>query len=142
MTDVRGSNTIVEDTRIGVHEVIGLIVNGFSVDDVVRGFPDLTRAQVYERLAYYEDHRAEIDSLVARQICSEPRGSSSAMGRRSSGYSVSDAVLLLRSPGRDSRTYFVGRCTVRRTAGDCSPVQRKESKPPGLAERRESLLGW
>jgi hypothetical protein len=38
-----------------------------SVDDVVRSFPDLTRAQVYECLAYYEDHRAEIDSLVARR---------------------------------------------------------------------------
>jgi uncharacterized protein (DUF433 family) len=71
MTDVRGGNTIVEGTRIGVHDVVGLIVNGSSIDDVVRSFPDLTRAQVYECLAYYEDHRAEIDSLVARQTCSE-----------------------------------------------------------------------
>ena len=47
----------VDRTRIGVHDVIGLIVNGSSVDDVVRSFPDLTRAQVYECLAYYEDHR-------------------------------------------------------------------------------------
>ena len=71
MTDGRGGNTIVQGTRIGVHDVVGLIVNGSSVDDVVRSFPDLTRAQVYECLAYYEDHRAEIDSLVARQTCSE-----------------------------------------------------------------------
>ena len=54
--------------RIGVHDVVGLIVNGASVDDVVRSFPDLTRAQVYECLAYYEDHRPEIDTLVARQM--------------------------------------------------------------------------
>ena len=79
MTDVRGVNTVVEDTRIGVHDVVGLIVNGSSVDDVVRSFPDLTRAQVYECLAYYEDHRAEIDSLVARQMSSELLGSSSTM---------------------------------------------------------------
>ena len=65
---VRGGNVRVEGTRIGVHDVIGLIVNGASVDDVVRSFPDLTRAQVYECLAYYEDHRAEIDTLVARQM--------------------------------------------------------------------------
>jgi uncharacterized protein (DUF433 family) len=71
LTDVRGSNTIVEDTRIGVHDVVGLIVNGSSIDDIVRSFPDLTLAQVYECLAYYEDHRAEIDSLVARQMSSE-----------------------------------------------------------------------
>jgi hypothetical protein len=44
MTDVRGDNTIVEGTRIGVHDVVGLIVNGSSIDDVVRSFPDLTRA--------------------------------------------------------------------------------------------------
>jgi uncharacterized protein (DUF433 family) len=71
MTGVRGGNAIVADTRIGVHDVIGLIVNGSNIDDVVRSFPDLTRAQVYECLAYYEDHRAEIDSLVARQMSSE-----------------------------------------------------------------------
>ena len=71
LPDVRGGNTIVDGTRIGVHNVVGLIVNGSSVDDVVRSFPDLTRAQVYECLAYYEDHRAEIDALIARQMSSE-----------------------------------------------------------------------
>ena len=65
---VRGGNAIVEGTRIGVHDVVGLIVNGDSVDDVIRSFPDLKRSQVYECLAYYEDHRGEIDALVARQM--------------------------------------------------------------------------
>ena len=68
---VRGGHTIVEATRIGVHDVVGLVVQGASVDDVVRSFPDLTRAQVYECLAYYEDHRAEIDVLIARQMSSD-----------------------------------------------------------------------
>jgi uncharacterized protein (DUF433 family) len=65
---VRGGRTIIEGTRIGVHDVVGLAVNGATVDDVVRSFPALTRAQIYECLAYYEDHRAEIDTLVARQM--------------------------------------------------------------------------
>jgi uncharacterized protein (DUF433 family) len=65
---VCGGKTIIEGTRIGVHDVIGLIVNGDTVDDVVRSFPDLKRSQVFECLAYYEDHRAEIDSLVAEQM--------------------------------------------------------------------------
>jgi len=60
--------TIVEGTRIGVHDVVGLIVNGAAVDDVLRSFPDLTRAQVYECLAFYEDHRTVIDALVAEQM--------------------------------------------------------------------------
>ena len=68
MPNVRAGNTVIEGTRIGVHDVVGLIVNGATVDDVVRSLPDVTRAQVYECLAYYEDHRPEIDTLVARQM--------------------------------------------------------------------------
>jgi uncharacterized protein (DUF433 family) len=71
LPEVRGGNATGEGTRIGVHDVVGLIVNGSTVDDVVLSFPDLTGAQVYECLAYFEDHRAEIDSLVGRQISSE-----------------------------------------------------------------------
>jgi uncharacterized protein (DUF433 family) len=66
---VRGGNPIVAGTRIGVHDVVGLLQNGETVDSIVsQSFPDLTRAQVYECLAYYEDHRGEIDLLVARQM--------------------------------------------------------------------------
>lgn len=66
---VRGGHATVEGTRVGVHDVIGLLQNGETVDTVtVHCFPSLTRAQVYECLAYYEDHRGEIDVLVARQM--------------------------------------------------------------------------
>ena len=65
---VCAGRAIVENTRIGVHDVVGLIVNGATVDDVVRSFPELKRSQVYECLAYYEDHRPEIDLLVAEQM--------------------------------------------------------------------------
>jgi uncharacterized protein (DUF433 family) len=69
MPGVRGGQTIIEGTRVGVHDVIGLLHNGETVDTVVtRCFPNVTRAQVYECLAYYEDHRGEIDVLVARQM--------------------------------------------------------------------------
>jgi uncharacterized protein (DUF433 family) len=67
--EVRGGNPIVAGTRIGVHDVVGLLQNGETVDSIVaQSFPNLTRAQVYECLAYYEDHRGEIDLLVARQM--------------------------------------------------------------------------
>ncbi|HME07736.1 MAG TPA: DUF433 domain-containing protein [Bryobacteraceae bacterium] len=66
---VRSGNAIVESTRIAVHDVIGLLQNGETVDTVrTNCFPQLTRSQVYECLAYYEDHRGEIDLLVARQM--------------------------------------------------------------------------
>ena len=67
--DVRGGHARVDGTRIGVHDVIGLVQNGESVDSITTTcLPMLTRAQVYECLAYYEDHRGEIDLLVARQM--------------------------------------------------------------------------
>ena len=64
---VRSGHPIVEGTRIGVHDVVAMFKSGASVDEVVSSFPRLTRAQVYECLAYYEDHRSEIDPLVAEQ---------------------------------------------------------------------------
>jgi len=67
--DVRGGNARVEGTRIAVHDVIGLLQNGETVDSVATScLPTLTKAQVYECLAYYEDHRGEVDLLVAQQM--------------------------------------------------------------------------
>ena len=66
---VRSGHAIVEGTRLGVHDVVGLLQNGETVDSLLGTcFPDLTKAQVYECLSYYEDHRGEIDVLVARQM--------------------------------------------------------------------------
>jgi uncharacterized protein (DUF433 family) len=54
---------------IAVHDVIGLLQNGETVDSVTAScLPTLTKSQVYESLAYDEDHRGEIDRLVARQM--------------------------------------------------------------------------
>lgn len=64
---VRSGHPVVEGTRIGVHDVVAMTKTGASVDEVVASFPRLTRAQVYECLAYYEDHQAELGPLVAAQ---------------------------------------------------------------------------
>ena len=64
---VRSGHAIVEGTRIGVHDVVAMVKTGASVDEVVGSFRKLTRAQVYECLAYYEDHQSEIDPLVTAQ---------------------------------------------------------------------------
>ena len=70
---IRGGNARVDGTRIGVHDVIGLLQNGETVETLMLNcFPMLTKAQVYECLAYYEDHRGEIDLLVAIQMSPAP----------------------------------------------------------------------
>jgi uncharacterized protein (DUF433 family) len=64
---VQGGKVVVRGTRIGVHDVVGLLQNGETVDGIVsRCLPDLTRAQVDECLTYHENHRGEIDVLNAR----------------------------------------------------------------------------
>jgi uncharacterized protein (DUF433 family) len=65
---VRSGHPIIEGTRIGVHDVVAMTKTGASVDEVVASFPRLTRAQVYECLAYYEDHQRELDPLIAAQM--------------------------------------------------------------------------
>ena len=64
---VRSGYPVVEGTRIGVHDVVAMAKTGASVDEVVTSFPRLTRAQFYECLAFYEDHRSELDPLIAAQ---------------------------------------------------------------------------
>jgi uncharacterized protein (DUF433 family) len=54
--------------------VIGLLQNGESIESLRENcFPQISKSQVYECLAYYEDHRGEIDVLVARQMSLEPK---------------------------------------------------------------------
>jgi uncharacterized protein (DUF433 family) len=66
---LRSGNAAIEGTRIGVHDVVGLLQNGETVDSLRQNcFPQLTRAQIFECLSFYEDHRGEIDLLVARQM--------------------------------------------------------------------------
>ena len=49
---VRGGHARVEGTRIGVHDVVSYFLLGSNMDEVAARFPDLSRAQIYECLAY------------------------------------------------------------------------------------------
>ena len=64
----RSGNAVIEGTRIGVHDIVALVLTGSTIDEVIRSFPSVTRSQVYECLSYYEDNRDEVDTLVAGQM--------------------------------------------------------------------------
>ncbi len=66
--DVRGGVARIQETRIGVHDVVAYYLLGRDIEAIQLAFPDITRAQIYECLAYYEDHRAEIERLALPQI--------------------------------------------------------------------------
>jgi uncharacterized protein (DUF433 family) len=56
---IRGSRIRVEDI-LGWHEE-----QGMSANEIVETFPQLTRADVYAALAYYWDHKDEMDRVIA-----------------------------------------------------------------------------
>ncbi|MBI3193260.1 MAG: DUF433 domain-containing protein [Ignavibacteriae bacterium] len=56
---------IIEGTRISVATVAGYFQLGMSVDEILISLKHLTQAQVHSALAYYFDHRQEIEKQAA-----------------------------------------------------------------------------
>ena len=54
----------VAGTRIRVENVVSWTEQGLSPDDIVAAYPQLTPADVHAALAYYLDHRSEIESQM------------------------------------------------------------------------------
>ena len=61
---VLGGDAIIEGTRIAVWHIVGYYYKvGMSVEDILAEWNYLTPAQVFSALAYYHDHKEEIDKL-------------------------------------------------------------------------------
>lgn len=61
---VCGGEAIIEGTRIAVWHVVDYYYRvGLSVEEILLDWDALTPAQVFDALAYYHDHREEIDQL-------------------------------------------------------------------------------
>jgi uncharacterized protein (DUF433 family) len=52
-------------TRVRVNNVVYLHKQGKTADEIRVEYPDLTHAQVYAALAYYHDHKDEIEAELA-----------------------------------------------------------------------------
>lgn len=50
--------------RIRVQDVVLWTEDGQSADEIVANFPQLSLADVYAALAYYHDHREQIDNDI------------------------------------------------------------------------------
>ncbi|MBL8822153.1 MAG: DUF433 domain-containing protein [Planctomycetia bacterium] len=57
-----GGKPCIAGTRIRVQDIFVLHeLQGLGVDEIVEGYPQLTPAKVYAALAFYWDHKEEID---------------------------------------------------------------------------------
>ena len=67
----------VAGTRVRVQDIyIDSEVHGMTPDEIAAGFPQLTLAQIHGALAYYFDHRDEIQNEVRedRDLVQEMKG--------------------------------------------------------------------
>jgi uncharacterized protein (DUF433 family) len=63
---VIGGKPRIAGRRIGVHEIAALhLRHGAALDDLASNY-NLSPAQIHAALAYYYDHRDEIDPILAR----------------------------------------------------------------------------
>jgi uncharacterized protein (DUF433 family) len=58
---IAGGAPIIEGTRITVRCIAGYYQMGMSVDEILASLSHLSQAQVHSALAYYFDHKREID---------------------------------------------------------------------------------
>ncbi len=54
----------IRGTAITVRTIVGCMRLGESIDEILEAYPVLTPAQVYDALAYYYDHTAEIEKYI------------------------------------------------------------------------------
>ena len=59
-----GGKPRIASTRIRVQDIVIWTELGESVDDIVANYPQLTLASIYAALAYYHDHRDQIDQDI------------------------------------------------------------------------------
>jgi len=57
---------IIKGTRTSVANVAGFYLMGMAAEEIQRELPHLSLAQVFDALAFYFDHREEIDQELYR----------------------------------------------------------------------------
>ena len=62
--DVCGGKPRIAGTRIRVQDIVAWTELRRSPDEIVDGYPHITLGDVYAALAYYHDHREEIDRQI------------------------------------------------------------------------------
>ncbi len=57
---------IIKGTRTSVRAIVENWQLGLSPEEIVRGLPHLTLAEIFEAMSYYYDNKAEIDEYIER----------------------------------------------------------------------------
>lgn len=63
----------IGSTRVRVNNVVFLHKRGRTPDEIREEYPDLTHAQIYAALAYYHDHKDEIEAELVEDEAADER---------------------------------------------------------------------
>jgi uncharacterized protein (DUF433 family) len=63
--DVQGGRPVIKGSRFPVSSIVLNHRRGLSVEEILREFPWLRPAEVYDALSYSYDHRDQIDQEIA-----------------------------------------------------------------------------
>lgn len=55
---------VIKGTYIRVWAIIGHYKRGLDEWEILKGFPTITSAQLYDAISYYHDHKEEIEKFV------------------------------------------------------------------------------
>ena len=81
--DVASGRPRIAGTRIRVQDIVAWFELGRSPDEIASAYPHITLADVHAALAYYYDHREEIDRQIAEDDEFAERFRSEYLGRSS-----------------------------------------------------------
>ena len=65
---VCGGRPVIRGTRFPVSSIVWNHKLGFTVEEILREFPHLLPAQVYDALSYYYDHQPEIEEEIRQAL--------------------------------------------------------------------------
>ena len=60
----KSGEPIIKGTRTSVRVIVQNWRLGMTPEEIVRGLPHLTLAQVFEAMSYYYDNQAEVDDYI------------------------------------------------------------------------------
>jgi len=61
-----GGEPVIAGTSIPVRTIIEMWRLGMTVEEIHEGLPDLTLAQIFDALSFYQDNVAEINAYIER----------------------------------------------------------------------------
>jgi len=64
--EILGSEPIIKGTRTPVRAIVETWRIGVAPEEIPKGVPHVTLAQVFDALSYYSDHQSEINAYIER----------------------------------------------------------------------------